>query len=82
MRLKIHLQHDESDCAVVGKINLTVDGSINLADATYGGNKAQAITDMNDQDLADTVITDADVLLFVVINGTTDVAELDKVVFE
>ena len=75
-------KNDETKCAVVGKINLTVDGSINLADATYGGNKAQAITDMNDQDLADTVITDADIILFVVINGTTDVAELSNVVFE
>jgi hypothetical protein len=70
---------------VVGKVTVTIKGSYDLKDATYNQNKG-TVTDAEGNAVDSTVITGGsegtDVLVFVVINGVDDVAELDNVVFE
>ena len=70
---------------VVGKVTVTIKGSYDLKNATYNQNKG-TVTDAEGNAVDNTVITGGaagtDVLVFVVINGATDVAELDNVVFE
>jgi len=71
---------------VAAKYTLTIEnGSYDLADAAYNGNTSEAITAADGSAVASTVITGAptaEAVVFVVINGTADLAELDNVVFE
>lgn len=72
---------DPNDCAVVGKINVNISGgSIDLANATYEGRPA-TVSGLDDAPVASTTITANDVLIFAVINGTTDTAALNRIVF-
>lgn len=82
---------DPSDCAVVGKVELEITGGayvFNSEKITYGTTGAHpTVTDLNDNALDDeavnTLIASAtDLIVYIVINGTTDVAELDNVIFE
>ena len=70
---------------VVGKVTVTIKGSYDLKNATYN-QQTGTVTDAEGNAVDNTVITGGaagtDVLVFVVINGATDVAELNNVVFE
>lgn len=71
---------------VVGQYTLTIkNGSYDLANAKYNNNASKAITDAEGNAVASTIITgdpEASAIVFVVLEGTDDVADLDNVVFE
>ena len=71
---------------VVGQYTLTIkNGSYDLANAKYNNNASKAVTDAEGNAVASTIITgdpEASAIVFVVLEGTDDVADLDNVVFE
>jgi len=71
---------------VAAQYTLTIEnGSYDLADAKYNGASSKGITAADGSAVASTVITgapSAEAIVFVVIEGTSDLAELDNVVFE
>jgi len=80
---------DDTDCAVVGKINVNISGGTYVFDRnniSYN-NAHPAVQDLNGNELTDKQVNDAisisanDILVYVVISGTTDVNELKNVQF-